>query len=116
MKNKKICLLLSILVVSCLILIPGKQVLASDGEGGQVSVPGKITFESETKEEVKKEKKKDNKEKPKDDKKQPEITGKKLYSVLPKTGEKSSINGIIGLSLLLLVAGFFSKRKVGAKE
>lgn len=100
MKKNKICLLLSILVVACFVIIPSMQVFATDADGGQVSVPGKITFESEA-EEVK------------PTKELPDTTKKKFYSVLPKTGEKSNINVLIGVSFLLVVTGKYYKKRAG---
>lgn len=112
MKKNKIRLLLSILVVSCIIIIPAKQVFATGVEGGQVSVPGKITFETETKTETTKEKEKD---KPKEtiEKKEEQIKpdGKKFYSVLPKTGESDSKNTYLGFGILLMTVFVFMRRK-----
>lgn len=103
MKNIKKYLLLSILVITCLAILPNKQVFASDAEGGQVSVPGKITFESEEEEK-------------KPEKKKPGPEEKKFYKILPKTGEKSNVNGMIGFGLLLTTVVIFYKKKVGDQE
>lgn len=120
MKKNKICLLLSILVVSCLAVFPVKQVFASGPDGGQVSVPGKITFESAEKEEVTQETKEKEKpkEKPKDEINKPaeDNSGKKFYSVLPKTGESNSYYSLAGIGFLMILAGVFFKKKVGAQK
>ena len=87
----------------CLTSFPNKQTEATGAEGGQVSVPGKITFELEEKKNV-------------DSKKIEKTSFKNLERVLPKTGEKrSDSNTLVGIFFLLLV-GIFFKKKVGAKE
>ncbi|MDT2848866.1 LPXTG cell wall anchor domain-containing protein [Vagococcus carniphilus] len=116
MKKNKICLLLSILVVSCLVLLPGKQAFAAGAEGGQVSVPGKITFESAEKEEVTQETKEKEKPKGKINKPAEDNSGKKFYSILPKTGESNSNPGVVGIGFLMIATGFFLKRKVGDQK
>lgn len=118
MKKNKICLLLSILVVSCLFILPGKQVFAADADGGQVSVPGKIIFETEKDEDKPKPGPEPKPEpKPGEEIQKPNDTsGKKFYSVLPKTGETSSASGLLGFVFLIGAAGIVYRKKVGAQK
>ncbi|MEG0255040.1 MAG: LPXTG cell wall anchor domain-containing protein [Vagococcus sp.] len=101
MKKKYVYLLLSIMVVLGLFIISKKQVIASGAEGGQVTVPGKITFESESK-----------KEKPDGT----NDTSKKIYSVLPKTGENKANILATSVGLIFVTSAIFLKKKVGEKE
>lgn len=107
MKNNKKYFLLSVLVLSCLVLFGGRPTFATDAEGGQVSVPGKITFESEKEDKVK--------EEIKTDSKLTEDAGKKFYSVLPKTGEAPNfiVNAVIGFGLITFVTSIYYKKRVG---
>lgn len=113
MKNKKIYFLLSVLVLSCLVLFLGGQTFATDAEGGQVSVPGKITFESEEEDKVEEKTKEEIK---KDNKLTADTTGKKFYSALPKTGETSSMSALIGLSMIVLTVGIYYQKRVGDQK
>lgn len=109
MKKSKRVLMFSCCFACILFFFPSHLVMASNG--GQVSVPGTITFESETQ-----------------DKDGPNTTiskesggsitesGKTFYSALPKTGEKKNqlflVSGVIVLGLVLII---FRKRTVKPK-
>lgn len=89
---------MKVLLLGCLFtFVPTmKQVFAEDNGGGNITTPGKITFEvEESKEPVPK-------PKPKPDEKV--IEGKKF---LPKTGEEVSIfPSFIGMISILLVGSY----------
>lgn len=111
MINKKRRFILSMVILSCLlILVPITQAFAEDNGGGNVTTPGKVTFEVEkTEDSTTTSTTKPPKPKPK-----PKITGKKF---LPKTGENNSISlSVLGAILIFCVgAGSYLHRSRGNK-
>lgn len=98
--------LLSVMVVFGVLTLSNVPVSASEVEGGQVSVPGKITFQTEDSKETRSSSSSSSRQTPKDN-----GQGKKFYSVLPKTGENKSnvITTVFGIILLGFTVHFLKK-------
>ena len=110
MNKKVVKLTLSILMACCLALISFSSVVEANQEGGQVSVPGKISFETEDSSTT-------SSSTDQGQKKPTDSNEKKYYSVLPKTGEAKSIMGIVGVIFMLGVGiVYYKKEQVSRNE
>lgn len=109
MKKNTKKIILSIITACCLIVIPFVEVIGSEIDGGQVSVPGKISFDTgndSADESIQGPEKKVN-----------ENNDKKIFSALPKTGEiKAPIISTIGFSFIIVTLGIYLKRKLVIRD
>lgn len=103
MKKKISYLFISLLLIHCAIFFPITVVSA---EGGQVSVPSRISFETDTKSSENQDKENIN-----------EANGTKEYAYLPKTGETKHYTFLLGSLLLTMFATtFIARKKVNNNE